>query len=124
MTKSDSTQRRLAIVKNNGNTQGTSIGIVFATTFLRRLIGLLGRRVMSNEEGLWLYPCASIHTFGMRFVIDVVFLDKNQRVVGFADAVPPNRIRVAPKGTVGVLELSEGNLRRTGINLDDLLNFD
>lgn len=115
---------RLVITKADGGSLTTHIVVVPATTFLRRLVGLLGRGFLPDDECLWLQPCTSIHTFGMRFGIDVVFLDQNRRVKGFSDGVKPNRIRFAPRGTVSVLELSEGNRSRTGINLDDQLNFD
>lgn len=114
----------LSIVRENDDPVLVPLRVIPATTFLQRLVGLLGRKSWSDRKCLWLSPCSSIHTFGMRFTIDVVFVDKGMRVLGFSDAVPPNRIRVAPKGTASVLELSEGNRRRTGINLDDLLNFD
>lgn len=114
----------LSIVRGKEVSGSTSLRVIPATTFLQRLVGLLGRKDLSDHQCLWLSPCSSIHTFGMRFSIDVIFLDKNKRVLGFSDSVKPNRIRVSPKGTASVLELSEGNRSRTGIDLDDLLNFD
>lgn len=124
MSRAKLSTGRLVITKAEGDSLVTNVVVTSATTFLRRLLGLLGRGYLPDHECLWLQPCASIHTFGMRFTIDVVFLNKDMRVVGFSDHVHPNKIRLAPKGTTSVLELSEGNRSRTGINLDDLLNFD
>lgn len=98
--------------------------IVLANTFLRRLIGLLGRKALSQREGLLISPCPSIHTFFMRFSIDVVFLDEKYKVIGIAESVLPNRIRLGPKGTKHVLELADGNVKNTGLHLDQILVFD
>lgn len=95
-----------------------------ADTFFSRLVGLLSRKFLDPDEGLVIVPCTSIHTLGMKFAIDVVFIDKENKVLGVAASVVPNRIRVAPKGTWAVLELADGNASETGINLDDCLIFD
>ncbi|MCP5015958.1 MAG: DUF192 domain-containing protein [Ketobacter sp.] len=95
-----------------------------ANTFMSRLIGLLSRSSLGLNEGLLITPCTSIHTFFMRFPIDVVFLDANNRVLGFSTMIKPNRVRLAPRGTKSVLEVAEGNVTRTGIRLDDILIFD
>lgn len=95
-----------------------------ADGFWSRLIGLLSKRSIEENEGLLIVPCTSIHTFFMRFTIDLVFLDKNNRVVGTCSNVYPNRIRFAPRKTHSVLEIAEGNVKKTGIHLDDLLIFD
>jgi len=113
----------LRVRRNDGSTSPTGVRVQVADSFWQRLIGLLAHTVLGDDEGLLLVPCSGIHTLGMRFTIDVVFLDRQNRVLGFADAVPPNRIRSAPKGTFKVLEIAEGNRMRTGINLDDYLNF-
>ena len=115
---------QLSIQHPEGGVVGTDLRVVFADTFFSRLVGLLSRRALSYQEGLLLYPCASIHTIGMRFPIDVLFLDKKNKVLGVADGVFPNRLRFAPKGTDKVLEIAHGNRTRTGINLDDYLIFD
>lgn len=101
----------------------TGLQVTIANDFLGRLVGLLTHSSLLSDSGLLLEPCGSIHTFGMRFTIDVIFLDKAGVVLGFADAVPPNRIRIAPRGTAKVLEIAEGNRTGTGIHLDDRLFF-
>lgn len=53
-----------------------------ADTFWKRLVGLLNCNSLGKEEALILRPCSSIHTFFMRFPIDVLFLDKNNKVIG------------------------------------------
>ena len=56
-----------------------------ADTFATRLVGLLGRAGLQEDEGLWISPCRGIHTMGMRFAIDALFLDETHRVVGIRD---------------------------------------
>lgn len=104
--------------------RSTSIQVAIANSFISRLVGLLSRRQLPDSEALLLVPCASIHTIGMRFTIDVLFLNRENRVLGYSDNVLPNRFRFAPKGTEKVLEIAQGNRIRTGINLDDYLIFD
>lgn len=81
-----------------------------ACSFQARCVGLLSRSVMPKGEGLLLIPGGSIHTLGMRFPIDVVFLNRQMRILALAEHVRPWRIRVAPKGTRRVLELAAGQI--------------
>lgn len=116
-----------AVLLSRQGQQPLSCGIDkvrIANTFWSRLVGLLSRSSIDGSEGLLIVPCASIHTFFMRFAIDLVFLDKKNRVLGTCSDVFPNRIRLAPRGTHAVLEIAQGNVKKTGIHLDDLLIFD
>jgi uncharacterized protein len=81
-----------------------------ACSFQSRCLGLLSRSAMPNGEGILLIPGGSIHTLGMRFPIDVVFLNRQMRILGLSEHVRPWRIRVAPKGTRRVLELAAGQI--------------
>jgi uncharacterized membrane protein (UPF0127 family) len=79
-----------------------------ASTFCSRLVGLLTHRALAPAEGLLLIPGGSIHTVGMRFAIDVVFVDAQLAVLRVAPAVRPYKHVSAPRGTWGVLELRAG----------------
>jgi hypothetical protein len=76
-----------------------------ATGFRARLLGLAFRR--RAAEPLLIPRCRSVHTFGMRFAIDVVFLDAGGRVLRVAEAVPPGRI-VSCRGARAVVEIPAG----------------
>jgi uncharacterized protein len=65
---------------------------VIADSLFSRLQGLLGRDSLASSEGLILKPCDSIHTFFMRFPIDVVFVDKNNRVIRLYHSLKPWRL--------------------------------
>ena len=80
--------------------------IKLAVGFWSRLFGLMFRKQV--DYGLWLLPCRSIHTFGMRFSIDVIFLDVWGHVVGWVCDVHPNRIVIAPKNTFSIVEYQTG----------------
>lgn len=87
---------------------------------LPRMRGLLGRRGLPSREGVLLRPAGSVHTFFMRFPIDVVFLDREGRVLRVAEAVPPWRTAAA-RGARSVLELRAGECERRGVEAGDVL---
>lgn len=117
-------QRGLVIGLVDKSTIRPDVTVRVASTFWTRAIGLLTTAYLSDQVALWITPCASIHTIGMRYPIDVVFLDRNQKVLKIAHNVRPFGVSFAPKGTKSVLELASGNVNRTGIVLDAVLSFD
>lgn len=94
-----------------------------ADTWVKRLVGLLAHSSLGDNEAMYFCPGGSIHTIGMRFPIDVVYLDQSKKVLKIESTMKPFRLSFAPKGTCSVLELSAGNAKRTGINLEDTLEF-
>lgn len=85
-----------------------------ADTPLRRMRGLLGRRDLPAGEGVLLRPAGSIHTFFMRFPVDVVFLDRDGRVLRVVESLPPWRA-AAVRGARAALELRAGESTRRGV---------
>lgn len=85
-----------------------------ADTAIRRMKGLLGRRSLASGEGLLLSPAGSVHTAFMRFPIDVVFLDRELKVVKTSPHLRPWRASAAA-GAKAVLELPAGECERRGI---------
>lgn len=83
-----------------------------AETAWQRMRGLLGRKAMESGSGLLIPRCRAIHTFGMRFTIDLLFLDRNGAVVARAAKIRPWRIASGPRGTRAVLEMPAGALAR------------
>lgn len=94
-----------------------------ADTMWARMKGLLGRERLPEEGGLWIRPCNSVHTWFMRFAIDVVFLDREQRVVRIASALPPWRMTRIVWRASSVLELAAGAAARMGLKPGDSLEF-
>jgi uncharacterized protein len=94
-----------------------------AKTLLERMRGLLGTRGLEGGEGLWIAPCASVHSFGMGYPIDVVFLDAGGTVVGLVPSLSPNRItRWFPRAS-GALELPAGTIGETETEPGDRVEF-
>lgn len=85
-----------------------------ATSFWHRLRGLMFRDDLPPNGGLLLEPEWSIHTFFMRFPIDVIFLDRERCVLAVHEGVPPYRLGPAHRGAHAVLELPAGTVARTG----------
>ncbi|OGL59827.1 MAG: hypothetical protein A3J27_14425 [Candidatus Tectomicrobia bacterium RIFCSPLOWO2_12_FULL_69_37] len=84
-----------------------------ADAFFPRLLGLMGR-ALGEGEGLYIAPCASIHTFFMRVPIDAAFLDEEGRAVALFHALAPGRVTRWVPGARGVLELPAGTLAARG----------
>src|SRR5437773_311787 len=78
--------------------------VEMASGFIGRLRGLAGRRSLEPGTGLWLRSCNGIHTFGMRFPIDVLALDRENRILAINPSMPPNRILFPLRGGFSVIE--------------------
>ncbi|HTX39480.1 MAG TPA: DUF192 domain-containing protein [Bryobacteraceae bacterium] len=84
-----------------------------ADTSAKRRTGLLKHSRLEPGEGLWIIPCESVHTFFMKFPIDLVYLDKNRKVRKVRHAVGPWRLSACLSAR-SVLELPAGTVERTG----------
>jgi uncharacterized membrane protein (UPF0127 family) len=93
-------------------------GIVAARPWAR-LRGLLGRSALSRREGLLLIGTKAIHTIGMRFPIDVAFLDCQSRVIHVIHSLPPFRFSPHLANSMMVLELPAGVLQATRTEIGD-----
>ncbi|MBJ7265247.1 MAG: DUF192 domain-containing protein [Burkholderiaceae bacterium] len=75
--------------------------------------GVLGRRRLHARAGLWLRPCRAVHTFGMRFPLTVVFLDRSDRCIKIVRHLRPNRIVLCCRAW-SVVEFSDTNWDASG----------
>lgn len=92
-----------------------------AETFWTRLVGLLGHQRLAPGHGLLIAPCNSVHTFFMRFTIDVAFLDKQGNVIRtVANLKPWRATKIYPKAHA-TLELCAGALAQAGVLAGDRL---
>jgi uncharacterized protein len=87
-----------------------------------RMRGLLGRRGLESGEGLLIKPTGSVHTFFMRFPIDVVFLSREGEVLKIARALPAWRMTGAQRAKA-VLELAADEADRRGIRVGTRLDL-
>lgn len=88
-----------------------------AATHADRAVGLLKRSSLEPGEALWIVPSRGVHTWGMRFTIDVLALDEAGTVVDAVSNLRPWRMRLPRKGTAGVLELPAGTLEASHTSL-------
>ena len=91
-----------------------------ADTSEKRRRGLLKHERLGPGEGLWITPCESVHTFFMKFPIDLVYLDKQKKVRKVRNAVPAWRLS-ACLSAHSILELPAGTVERTGTRPGDEL---
>ena len=88
----------------------------------KRSRGLLGRRGLASGEGMWIVPCEAIHTFFMRFKIDLVYLDRRNQIKKVVSSVPPWRFS-ACLSAYSVLELPSGTVQKSQSCPGDLVEF-
>jgi len=105
-------------------TRGTVLAerVEVADRGAKRRKGLLGRDGLEQGEGLWIVPCESVHTFFMRFPIDLVYLDRKKRVRKVRSHVMPWRL-TACLSAHSVIELRAGAVRATKTQPGDTLRF-
>jgi uncharacterized membrane protein (UPF0127 family) len=105
--------------RNLKSSKELSNNVIVADQVLKRLKGLLGKSELPIGEALWIKPCMSVHTFFMRFPIDVVFLNKTNQVIALIKNMLPNRLtRLYPKAMT-VLELPAGTIEATDTEIGD-----
>jgi uncharacterized protein len=97
--------------------------VTVADTFLRRARGLLGTRPLTDEEGLWIHPCGSVHTCFMGFSIDLLFMDSHYRITAQHSRMKPYRLALGPSGSRSVLELPAGRLEQLEFTVGQQLAF-
>lgn len=95
-----------------------------AKTFLSRLKGLLGTTSLPAGEGLLIAPCNSIHMFGMKYPIDCVFLDDQNKVVGLVENIAPGKMSRVFGQAKQCLELPAGVIASSSTQVGDVLTVD
>ena len=96
---------------------------VLAQTMFSRMRGLLAKDTFCAGEALILQPADSIHTFFMRFPIDVIFLDDQGKVLKIKENLAPFRLCLAPRRAAKVIELPANTIQNTSTRVDDLLRI-
>jgi len=94
-----------------------------ADTLFTRMKGLLGKKELLEGEALWIKPCFSVHTFFMKFSIDVIFLNKKNQVIAAVRNLKPNRITRLYPQSLSVLELPTGTIDDTNTAIGDKIEI-
>jgi uncharacterized membrane protein (UPF0127 family) len=120
------TQRqRTVYVYNRTREAFVATEATVADSYVRRLVGLLGKtkRWAKIGTGLWIVPSRGVHTIGMLFPIDLVFLSKEKEVVHVEEHLRPFRISRVSLKACSVLELPPHTIYRTGTKVGDQLEI-
>jgi uncharacterized protein len=107
---------------NNGRLLADRVGI--AATHVGRAIGLLPRSELNAGEALWIVPSRGVHTWFMRFTIDVIAIDDEGRVIDVVHNMRPWRVRMPRPGSASVLELPAGTLDASATRVGDQVIFE
>ena len=118
-------QNRAVYVYNKTRETFVATEATVADSYLRRLVGLLGKtkRWARHGCGLWIVPSRGVHTIGMMFPIDLIFLSKEKEVVHVEEFVRPFRISSVSLKAASVLELPAHTIYRTGTSVGDRLEI-
>jgi len=92
-----------------------------ADSIVSRLVGLLGKRFLKPDGGVWIVPANAIHTIGMLFTFDLVLIDKNFTVVGLRELIRPFKITRPNFRAESVLELPAHTIFRSRTEIGDQL---
>ena len=108
-----------AVNRKNGKQLASNVRI--ARSLWGRFWGLMGRGSLPEGQGLLLTPCSSVHTFFMRFPIDVIFVDGENRVVKVIPAMKPWRAALGGQGARSALELEAGAAEANSLAPGDIV---
>jgi uncharacterized membrane protein (UPF0127 family) len=118
---SDFDVKKTLLVFNLTRQSFLSLGVSPAHTHMSRLRGLLGRMRLRSDEGLWIVPCQGIHTIGLLFPIDVIYLDGNQRVIHVIEHLGPFRVSSIRIRSSSVLQLPTRTIYSSNTQVGDQL---
>ena len=117
-----SIEKRLRVInRRSGQVLTTHAGIANTSELRRR--GLLRHDSLEPGDGLWIAPSEAVHCFGMKFAIDVLFLNKQKKILKIRPNMPKNRISFCLTAS-SVLELPAGTVAATGTLVGDELEFE
>ena len=107
----------IAINTRTGKELATNVRV--ADTLFTRMKGLLGKKELPTGDALWIKPCFSVHTFFMKFPIDVIFLNKKNQIIASVSNLSPNRMTRLYLQSLSVLELPTGTIYATNTEVGD-----
>jgi len=113
--------RQTLCVYNRNREAFLGLSVAAADTLTSRLKGLLGRVRMKPDDGIWLSPSRGIHTIGMLFAIDVIYLDAANRVIHLVEHMGPFRISPIRIRCASILELKSRSIYLSNTQIGDEL---
>jgi len=114
-------KQRHVFVYNKTRETFLAFRVKVADSILSRLVGLLGKRSLEPDSGVWIVPANAVHTIGMLFTFDLVLIDKDFKVVGLRELVRPFRVTWPEGKAESVLELPAHTIFRSRTQIGDQL---
>ena len=114
-------KRRAYCVYNQTRECFLSLNVTAADTIFSRLRGLIGRLKLRSDEGIWVVPSSGIHTLGLLFPLDLIYLDEHYRVIHLVEYFPSFRIAPLKTQAESVLELPTHTIYSSQTQPGDLL---
>lgn len=115
----------MAFVKviNQRSGQVIAENILYANSMYKRFIGLMGKNEINHNEGVFLTPCNSIHMMFMKFPLDIIFLDRKNKVIHITENIKPWQISRIVFKAQSVLEVMAGKARETDLQVGDKIEI-
>jgi uncharacterized protein len=117
-------KQRHVFVYNKTRETFLAFKVKVADSILSRLIGLLGKRSLQPDSGVWICPANAVHTIGMLFSFDLVLIDKDFKVVGIRELLRPFRITMPNSKAESVIELPAHSIFRSRTQIGDQLTIE
>jgi uncharacterized membrane protein (UPF0127 family) len=114
-------KQRHVFVYNKTRETFLAFRVSVADSILGRLIGLLGRKSLAPDSGVWIVPSNAVHTIGMLFSFDLVLIDKDFKVVGLRELVRPFTVTWPNRRAESVIELPAHSIFRSRTQIGDQL---
>ena len=114
-------ERRTYCVYNETRECFLSLNVRAADTIFSRLKGLIGRLRLRADEGIWVVPSRGVHTLGLFFPLDLIYLDENHRVIHLMEYFPSFRIGPLKTNAESVLELPTHTIYSSHTQIGDQL---
>jgi uncharacterized protein len=108
---------------NKTNNTIISENVMVADTFFKRLKGLMFTKELPEQSALHIMPCNEIHTFNMKYSIDVLYLDGNNNIIDVNENMAPGKIGRRVKNAISVVELPSGKVKRLGVKVGQTVAF-
>ncbi|OGO89323.1 MAG: hypothetical protein A2Y17_10635 [Clostridiales bacterium GWF2_38_85] len=113
--------KKTAVIKKG---EQNIIEVFLADNFFSRLFGLLPTKQLDYDSGLLIVPCRQVHTFNMKYPIDVVFLSEINVIVHIEENMNPNKMTKYYREAKSVLEIAAGTAKRKGLNSGTALTIE
>ncbi|OOM80581.1 hypothetical protein CLPUN_12470 [Clostridium puniceum] len=108
---------------NKNNNKLLANRVIEAGTFITRLKGLMFEKRLEDNTAMFIYPCNSVHTYFMKFSLDILFVSKEFKVLHLVENMKPGNISCFVRKSMGVLELPAGTIKKTNTKKGDFLHM-